>query len=212
MAGVSSTLTLASATAPPVASTTRSMIGPSVLHGPHHGAHRSTTTGSSDERRSTSSSNVASVLTLHSEPYWANLAVHNPDGSVTLALGETDPVYGMEVQLAATLHPGVAALEIGVRCYNGRPTRMPQMLWINTAIQTTPKTRFIYPMSRTVGHTTADIADWPLYNGIDYSWDRNNTHMLGVFGIDSYDNYQGAYQFDRDYGIFRYGDRRVVQI
>lgn len=151
------------------------------------------------------------MLTLHSEPYWANLAVHNPDGSVTLALGETDPVYGMEVQLAATLHPGVAALEIGVRCYNGRPTRMPQMLWINTAIQATPKTRFIYPMSRTVGHTTADIADWPLYNGIDYSWDRNNTHMLGVFGIDSYDNYQGAYQFDRDYGIFRYGDRRVVQ-
>ncbi len=35
--------------------------------------------------------------------------------------------------------------------------------------------------------------------------------MLGVFGIDSYDDYQGAYQFDRDYGIFRYGDRRVVQ-
>ncbi len=88
---------------------------------------------------------------------------------------------------------------------------MPQMLWVNTTINATPKTRFIYPMSRTVGHTTADIADWPLYNGIDYSWDRNNTHMLGVFGIDSYDNFQGAYQFDRDYGIFRYGDRRVVQ-
>ena len=151
------------------------------------------------------------MLTLHSEPYWSNRAVHNPDGSVTLALGETDPVYGMEVQLAATLHPGVAALEIGVRCYNGRPARMPQMLWINTAINATLKTRFMYPMSRTVGHTTSDIADWPLYNGIDYSWDRNNTHMLGVFGIDIYDNYQGAYQFDRDYGIFCYGDRRVVQ-
>ena len=43
--GFSSTLTLTSSTAPPVASTTRSRIGPSVLHGPHHGAHRSTTTG-----------------------------------------------------------------------------------------------------------------------------------------------------------------------
>ncbi|WP_321475575.1 DUF5107 domain-containing protein [uncultured Paludibaculum sp.] len=151
------------------------------------------------------------MLTLHSEPYWSHVAVRNADGSVTLALGETDPIYGMEVQLSATLHPGVAALEIGVRCYNGRPARMPQMLWINTAIRATPKTRFLYPMSRTVGHTTADIADWPLYNGLDYSWDRNNTHMLGVFGIDSYDNYQGAYQFDLDYGIFRYADRRVVQ-
>ncbi len=151
------------------------------------------------------------MLTLHSEPYWSNLVVKNADGSVTLALGETDPIYGMEVQLSATLHPGVAALELGIRCYNGRPSRMPQMLWINTAIRATPKTRFLYPMSRTVGHTTADIADWPFYNGLDYSWDRNNTHMLGVFGIDSYDNYQGAYQFDLDYGIFRYADRRVVQ-
>ncbi|MGJ5813972.1 DUF5107 domain-containing protein [Paludibaculum fermentans] len=151
------------------------------------------------------------MLTLHSEPYWSHLVVRNADGSVTLALGETDPIYGMEVQLSATLHPGVAALELGIRCYNGRSSRMPQMLWINTAIRATPKTRFLYPMSRTVGHTTADIADWPLYNGLDYSWDRNNTHMLGVFGIDSYDNYQGAYQFDLDYGIFRYADRRVVQ-
>jgi tetratricopeptide (TPR) repeat protein len=151
------------------------------------------------------------TLTLNGEPFWANRVVRNEDGSVSLVLGETDPVYGMEVNLIATLHPGVAALELGVRCYNPRPAQMPQMLWINTAINATPKTRFIYPMTRTVGHTTADIADWPLYNGLDYSWDRNNTHMLGVFGIDNYDNFQGAYQFDRDYGIFRYGDRRVVQ-
>jgi len=151
------------------------------------------------------------TLTLNSEPFWANRVVHNGDGSVSLVLGETDPVYGMEVNLIATLHPGVAALQIGVRCYNPRPVPMPQMLWINTAINATPKTRFIYPMTRTVGHTTADIADWPLYNGIDYSWDRNNTHMLGVFGIDNYDDFQGAYQFDRDYGIFRYADRRIVQ-
>ena len=151
------------------------------------------------------------MLTLHGEPFWANQIVRRDDGAVSLVLGEIDPVYGMKVNLTATLHPGIAALEIGVSCYNGRDARMPQMLWINTAISATPKTRFIYPMTRTVGHTTADIADWPLYNGVDLSWDRNNQHMLGVFGIDIYDNFQGAYQFDRDYGIFRYADRRIVQ-
>jgi tetratricopeptide (TPR) repeat protein len=151
------------------------------------------------------------TLTLYSEPYWANKVVPREDGSVSLALGEVDPVYGMNVSLTATLHPGIAALQISISCYNGRDTRQPQMFWINTAISATPGTRFIYPMSRTVGHTTADIADWPIYNGIDYSLDRNNTHMLGVFGIDIYDNFQGAYQFDRDYGIFRFADRRIVQ-
>ena len=151
------------------------------------------------------------TLTLHGEPFWAHQIVKQPDDSVTLLLSELDPVYGMEVHLSATLHPGIAAIEIGVFCYNMRDGRMPQMFWINSAISATPQTRFIYPMSRTVGHTTADVADWPLYNGTDYSWDRNNKHMLGVFGIDSYDNFQGAYQFDRQYGIFRYADRRVVQ-
>ncbi len=151
------------------------------------------------------------TLTLHAEPYWANKIVSHDDGSLSLVLGEIDPIYGMKVDLSATLHPGIAALEITVFCYNTRDGRKPEMFWINTAIESTPKTRFIYPMSRTVGHTTAEIADWPLYNGIDYSWDRNNKNMLGVFGIDIYDNFQGAYQFDRDYGIFRYADRRVVQ-
>ena len=151
------------------------------------------------------------TLTLHGEPFWSNKIVHRADGSISLVLGETDPVYGMKVNFSATLHPGIAALELQVFCYNMRDGRKPEMFWVNTAINATPKTRFIYPMSRTVGHTTADIADWPLYNGIDYSWDRNNQHMLGVFGIDIYDNFQGAYQFDRDYGIFRYADRRIVQ-
>ncbi len=151
------------------------------------------------------------MLTLHGEPYWAHQIVHRADGSVSLVLGELDPVYRMKVNLSATLHPGIAAVEIRVFCYNTRDARMPQMLWINTAVPATEGTRFLYQMSRTVGHTTADIADWPLYNGIDYSWDRNNKHMLGVFGIDIYDDFHGAYQFDRDYGVFRFADRRIVQ-
>jgi tetratricopeptide (TPR) repeat protein len=151
------------------------------------------------------------MLTLHGEPFWSNKIVRHNDGSISLVLGELDPVYQMKVNLTATLHPGIAALQISVFCYNTQSGRMPQMLWINTAISATPQTRFIYPMTRTVGHTTAEIADWPLYNGIDYSLDRNNKHMLGVFGIDIYDNFQGAYQFDRDYGVFRFADRRIVQ-
>jgi tetratricopeptide (TPR) repeat protein len=88
---------------------------------------------------------------------------------------------------------------------------MPQMFWLSAGFEATPKLRFFYPMSRTIGHTTSEIADWPVHNGVDYSWDRNNKGMLGVFGIDFYDDFAGGYQFDRDYGLFRSADRRVVQ-
>jgi len=153
----------------------------------------------------------AHMLTLHGEPYWSHTVVRHPDRSVSLVLGEYDPVFHMKVNLTATLYPGIAAMQIEVFCYNRNNSRMPQMFWTNAGFPSTEKTRFIYPMTRTVGHTTGEVSDWPLYNGIDHSWDRNNRHMLGVFGIDSYDNFAGAYRFDDDYGVFRYADRRVVQ-
>src|SRR5664280_1295755 len=56
----------ASSTAPPVSSMTFSMIGPSVLHGPHHSAQRSTTIGTVIDRSITAVPNVASVTSVTS--------------------------------------------------------------------------------------------------------------------------------------------------
>ena len=149
--------------------------------------------------------------TLSSSPYWSHSVLHLPDGSVQLMLGETDPVYGMTVRYSATIHPGVAAMEISTFCFNPNDGRKPQMFWSNASFPTTLQTQFLYPMTRTVGHNTGQVTGWPFYEGVDYSYDRNNKNMLGVFGIDAYDNYGGAYMFDQDYGVFRYADRRVVQ-
>ena len=153
----------------------------------------------------------AHTLTLHNEPYWSHTILRHPDGSVSVLLGETDPIYHMDVTYTATLVPGVAALEIGTFCYNPNDGEKPQMLWTNASFRVTPKLRFLYPMTETVGHTTGVVSPWPIYKGVDLSWAHNNMHMLGVFGIDSYDNYGGSYEFDHDYGVFRYADRRDVQ-
>ena len=150
-------------------------------------------------------------LTLKSDPFWSNTVVPHEDGSVSITLGEVDPFYGMDVTLTATLYPGVHGLQISVFCFNPNTSRMPQMFWTNAAFPTTNDTQFLYPMTRTVGHNTGEVSDWPVYHGVDYSWDRNNMNMLGVFGINAYDNFGGAYMYDRDYGVFRYADRRVVQ-
>jgi tetratricopeptide (TPR) repeat protein/DUF971 family protein len=153
----------------------------------------------------------AHSLTWKGEPYWSHTILKHKDGSVSVLLGEEDPFYHMDVTYTATLYPDVDALEISTFCYNGTDGQKPQMMWSNAAFPVTPKTRFLYPMTQTVGHTTGVVSPWPIYNGVDLSWAHNNMHMLGVFGIDSYDNYGGSYEFDQDYGVFRYADRRVVQ-
>ncbi len=151
------------------------------------------------------------AITLYGEPYWFHRAVSHEDGSVELVLGNIDPVYRMKVNFSARIYPGTAAMQLKVSCYNRRDSRKPYMFWISGALRAQPETRFIYPMTRTIGHTTSEVAGWPDYDGVDYSWDRNHRHMLGVFGIDIFDNFQGAYHHGQDYGVFRWGDRKVVQ-
>ncbi len=151
------------------------------------------------------------MLTLYGEPFWSHRVVRHADGSVSLVLGTTDPVYRMKVNFSARVYPALAAVQMSVFCYNTRDGRRPHMFWISGSLRATEQTRFVYPMTRTIGHTTSEVGDWPVLNGIDYSWDRNNKNMLGVFGIDIYDDFQGAYHEDLDYGVFRYADRRVVQ-
>ncbi|MGO8718552.1 MAG: DUF5107 domain-containing protein [Acidobacteriaceae bacterium] len=153
----------------------------------------------------------AHSLTWHFEPYWSHTILRHKDGSVSVLLGEKDPIYHMDVTYTATLHPNIDALEISTFCYNDTDGEKPQMFWSNAAFPVTAKTRFLYPMTQTVGHTTGVVSPWPMYNGVDLSWAHNNMHMLGVFGIDYYDNYGGSYEFDHNYGVFRYADRRVVQ-
>lgn len=151
------------------------------------------------------------MLTVKGEPYWFTRVVRGDNGSASIVLSSIDPYYRMKLSFIATLHPGLAAMELEVFLYNRRDVRQPYMLWVNAGVPARPGTRFIYPMGRTIGHTTSEVADWPFYGGIDYSWFKNNQHMLGVFGIDIYDNFLGAYDYDLDYGTFRWADRRVAQ-
>ena len=59
VAGFSSTLSFANRTRPAISDASSSSTGAIIRHGPHHAAHRSSTTGSGE--RSTSAENVASV-------------------------------------------------------------------------------------------------------------------------------------------------------
>lgn len=150
------------------------------------------------------------MMTLKGEPHWFTRVKRHKDGSASLVISSIDPFYRMKVNFTARLVPGLAAMELTIFCYNRRDTRKPYMFWTNAGVPVTRGSRFVYPMTRTIGHTTAEVASWPYYGGVDFSWFRNNKHMLGVFGIDIYDNFLGAYDHDADYGTFRFADRRVV--
>ena len=117
----------------------------------------------------------AHMLTLYGEPFWSHKIVRHPDGSVSLVLGEIDPVYHMKVNLTATLHPSVAALQMSVFCYNRRDGRMPQMIWLSAALSATREDPLHLPHGPAPSGTPLPKSPTgPSMDGTDYSWDRNN--------------------------------------
>jgi len=70
----------------------------------------------------------------------------NPDGSSTVAVGDTDQVSNMHWEVALTLRPGVAYLEQHVTLFNSTPLSKLYWWWANAAVPAREDMQFIYPM------------------------------------------------------------------
>ncbi len=46
----------------------------------------------------------------------------------------------------------------------------------------TDGSRFIYPMTRKIGHDSSALNTWPFIDRVNRSWSKTNKNMLGVFG------------------------------
>ena len=152
----------------------------------------------------------AHMLTWPGEP-WPWALKENDDGSKTLILSHIEHFFRNKLSMEVTLRPGHSFIELGVRLHN--PNLLPNryLLWTNAGIPATDGTRFIYPMTRTIGHDTSELGTWPEDRGVDLSWYRNNQAMLGVFGLDIYDDFIAAYDYEADEGTVCFTNRQVAR-
>ncbi|MFB3923745.1 MAG: DUF5107 domain-containing protein [Terriglobia bacterium] len=146
------------------------------------------------------------MITWPGEP-WVPATRRNPDGSATVILSHVDHIFRDKIWLSVTLEPGQARLRVDARLYNPNPLEHRYLLWTNTGAPVNQSTRFFYPMTRTIGHVVASLGTWPEMNGVDYSWFKNHPGMLGLFGLDLYDNYIANYDTAARYGVLRWADR-----
>lgn len=152
----------------------------------------------------------AHMLTWPGES-WAWALKRNNDGSATIILSHIDHFFRNKLSFSITLHPGRSFIELNVNLRNNNLLPNRYLLWTNAGISATKGTRFVYPMTRTIGHDSSALSTWPIANGVDLSWQKNNQNMLGVFGLDVYDNFIAAYDYDADHGTICYTDRRQAR-
>ncbi len=152
----------------------------------------------------------AHMLTWPGEP-WAWTLERQPDGSATVVLSHIDHFFRDKISLAVTLHPGRAFLETTIRLHNRNLLPNRYLIWTNAGVGVTEGSRFVYPMTKTIGHDSSALGTWPIINGVDLSWNKNNKNMLGVFGLDIYDNFMSIYDYKTDYGTICFTNRLLAR-
>src|SRR5262245_4458018 len=138
------------------------------------------------------------------------------DGGGTVILSHIDHFFRNKISMEVTLRPGRSFIELKLRLRNNNALPNRYLLWTNAGVRATEGTRFVYPMTRTIAHVSSDIGSWPVAgnpgaDNVDISWYKNNKSMLGVFGLDLYDNFIAAYDYDADYGTICYANRMLAR-
>jgi tetratricopeptide (TPR) repeat protein len=132
---------------------------------------------------------------------------HNPDGSATAVIGAVDWVTNMHWEVALTLRPNTARLEEGVTLFNSTPQIHLYYFWTNTGVKVSDDAQYIYPERETMRDDPFGVVQsWPISNGVDRSWWKNDPTHMPIFGRDVRRNFFGMYYHQSNYGVVHVAD------
>lgn len=145
----------------------------------------------------------------------------NEDGSVTLAVGDVDEMYGTKVVTRFTLHPGKAYIEIEAQLYNRTPHTQTFLWWANPAVPVNDNTQSVFPPDVTAvfDHGKRDVSSFPIAKGVYYKHDysagvdisryRNIPVPTSYMAYRSTYDFVGGYDYGKEAGILHIADHHV---
>ena len=132
------------------------------------------------------------------------------DGSRSVAIGETERIYGTKWTVVVTLRPGRSFIEERIRIYNATDHVRPYYFWNCTAVPNTPGFRFIYPMTLGTDHGAEKFFQWPIHEGKDLTRGTNYQDASSIFAWDCDQDFFGSYDDQADRGIVAFANHHQV--
>ena len=129
----------------------------------------------------------------------------NPDGSVSVYIGDLEWVHREKWSVKLTLHPDRAYLEQEVRLYNPTPVPQRYYFWSNAAAPANDDMRFVYPIAY-----GQQGEPFPIRDGVDLSWHKNCWPTFDIFGKDPREDFFGYYDHRKDFGGIHLANRHIV--
>lgn len=144
------------------------------------------------------------------QPVSVEILPPEKDGSRSVAIGETERIYGTRWTVVVTLRPGRSFIEERIRIYNPTETIRPYYFWNCTAMPNTPGFRFIYPMTLGCDHGAEKFFQWPVDNGKDLTRGTNYYDASSIFAWHCDQDFFGSYDDDADRGVVSYANHHQV--
>ncbi len=145
----------------------------------------------------------------------------NPDGSVTVWVGETEKMFHTKGMAGFTVYPDKAYLEITGKVYN--PTDRPQtfLWWANPAVAVNDHTQSIFPpdVNAVMDHGKRGVSEFPIsksvYYKVDYAPGTDISRYKNIPVPTSYMAYHsdfdfvGNYDYSMNAGLLHVADHHV---
>jgi tetratricopeptide (TPR) repeat protein len=136
--------------------------------------------------------------------------VRHPDGSATVWVGETEPVYDTRWLVGMTLEPGRSRLRCDYVFVNPTNHRVSFQFWATSATHANEWTQAQYPGDVVTGHGKTEFWNWPVDDGVDLSWWKNVKNASSFFAYESTDDWFGTYDHRAEGGMVHLADHRLV--
>lgn len=132
------------------------------------------------------------------------------DGSVAVAIGDTERVQRMQWQVILRLRPGTRVLESEVTLNNRREVPGRYWYWSTAGAPAAPDLRFNYPMREAYPHAFWPVFKFPIEKGVDVGRFKDVPNFLSLFARDSKRDYFGIYYEQSDWGVVHVADHREL--
>lgn len=134
------------------------------------------------------------------------------DGSKTVWIGELEIRHRMRWCVGYTLRPGSSILECEVRMSNRTPIENTMLCFANIAVSVNEQYQVIFPPRTqwSTGHAKRAFNPWPVVDGVDVSWYKNNPQPNSWFAVNDEDDFVAGYDHGKNAGVMTVANHHIV--
>lgn len=127
--------------------------------------------------------------------------VRHDDGSATVWVGETEPVYRMRWLVGMTIYPEKSYVRCDYVFINPTDQKQPFQFWATSATHANEWAQAQYPGDMVTGHGKHEFWNWPIHEGTDLTWWKNVPNASSFFAFNNPSDWFGAYDHKAQGGM-----------